>query len=101
MQFYNSNIGIVSKLIESTVNKKLVIWGDGNIIRDYIYIDDLTLLIEKVIEEDLDNGIYNISSGKGTTINEIITKVSNITKNECKIEYVKSREFDVLKYLVQ
>ncbi len=53
-----------------------------------------------MIEEDLDNGIYNISSGKGTTINEIITKVSNITKNECKIEYVKSREFDVLKNIL-
>lgn len=101
LQFYNSNIGIISKLIESIVNKKkLVIWGDGNIIRDYIYIDDLTLLIEKIINENLDNGIYNISSGKGTTINEIIKKVSHITGTECKIEYVESREFDVLKNIL-
>ena len=44
------------------------VWGDGSVIRDYIYIDDLAKIFKQLIERDVNNIILNIGSGRGYSV---------------------------------
>ncbi len=67
---------------------------DGTCIRDYVHVYDLSsahiLGMEKMIKENISLN-YNLGSGSGYSVKEIIDNVKNITGKEFKIEYVDRR----------
>ncbi len=52
-------------------NKPLTIVGDGKQTRDFIHVEDLIDAFLKMIKTPLANKIYNLGSGKETSINQI------------------------------
>lgn len=76
-------------------NEKITIWGDGSVVRDYIHIDDLTMGVVKVIESSLNNQIYNIGSGIGYSVKDIIGVLKKIVDVEFEVEYIEGRTVDV------
>ena len=52
-------------------NKLLTIVGDGKQTRDFIHVDDLANAFIKIIKSKCANKIYNLGSGKRTSINTI------------------------------
>lgn len=52
-------------------NKELVIFGDGNQLRDYIYIDDLTNAFSLALNQKADNKIYNLGYGTGISLKQM------------------------------
>lgn len=71
------------------------IWGDGEVIRDYIYIKDVTNLLAKSLEIETVNSTYNIGSGHGLSLNQLLLIMGEITNLDAKIKYFKARSFDV------
>ena len=51
--------------------KPLTIVGNGKQTRDFIHVDDLTRAFVKLINRKIVNKIYNLGSGKETSINKI------------------------------
>lgn len=76
-------------------NEPLTVWGDGNSIRDYIYIDDLADAVFQLIDKKIQNKVINIGSGIGYSVNDIIKILSSIVNNQIKIKYLPSRGVDV------
>ena len=85
-------INIALKKIMS--GEKIVIWGDGEVIRDYIYIKDLASIIADLIELEISNDIINIGSGEGHTLNNIL-EILREQIGEFEVEYNAPRKFDV------
>jgi UDP-glucose 4-epimerase len=77
--------------------KKISIWGDGTIIRDYIFISDLLRAFISAAKYDGTYKIFNIGSGVGSSLNELLQKLSSVTNKTTEIEYLPKREFDVHK----
>ncbi|RXM41864.1 hypothetical protein BOW55_21030 [Flavobacterium sp. YO12] len=75
--------------------EKITVWGDGSVVRDYIHIDDLSTGIINVIQSGVINEIYNIGSGKGYSINEIIEILKKCINVDLEIEYVEGRAVDI------
>jgi UDP-glucose 4-epimerase len=73
----------------------LEVWGDGQIIRDYIYIDDVVDSFIRAISYDGTHSIFNIATGKGTTLNELIRKIGNYYTRDIPVSYKNSRAFDI------
>ena len=71
------------------------IWGDGNVVRDYVYIDDLVDAVSKAANIKTQDRIFNIGSGKGVSLKEIIEVINQVTKNDVPVEYQEKRTFDV------
>ncbi|OEU68015.1 MAG: NAD-dependent epimerase [Desulfovibrio sp. S3730MH75] len=71
------------------------IWGDGTVVRDYIYIADLVEAVSKAANIMTLDRIFNIGSGKGIALNEIMEVICQVTKREACIEYQEKRSFDV------
>ena len=83
-------------LSQAAKSGKIVIWGDGEQVRDFIYIDDLVRAIQLLIESGAKNEIINIGSGKGMTVNQIADWVQKSVKARVDIKHSPSRSFDVL-----
>ena len=58
-------------LLQKKKKTPLTIVGNGKQTRDFIYVDDLTTAFLKLAKSNLKNKIYNLGSGKETSINKI------------------------------
>ena len=66
---YSAVIGNFLSQIKN--NKALTIVGDGKQTRDFIHVDDIAKACVKVIKSKYINKIYNLGSGKKTSINTL------------------------------
>lgn len=74
---------------------------DGTAVRDYIHVIDLSLAHIKALEkinEDKGMYIYNIGTGKGYSVLEIVNKFSQVNNIEVKYEIVGRRPGDIASY---
>ncbi len=72
-QDYRKGVGFIDAVIRNYINKTPVeIWGDGDVIRDYIYILDVCRMLEKLIEYDGQWHVFNLSTGIGHSQMEIL-----------------------------
>ena len=75
----NSNQGIVDHYVRSARAKRpFTIFGDGNEIRDYIYVDDISAVITAVVQNPPSNNILNVGTGRPHTSKEIIQAVTRL-----------------------
>ena len=63
-------VGIFLKQINK--NQPLTVYGNGNQTRDFIYIDDTIDALIKLAKSRIDFGIFNLGSGKKTSINKLV-----------------------------
>tara|TARA_Y100001954_G_scaffold234127_1_gene288928 strand:- start:3739 stop:4635 length:897 start_codon:yes stop_codon:yes gene_type:complete len=87
--------GIISTtLYKLRSNTPLGIWGDGNSIRDFIFIDDLIDLFENSIKS-FRKGVYNAGSGKGYSVLDIISICEKVTKKSAEVNYFPAVKGDL------
>jgi UDP-glucose 4-epimerase len=60
-------------------NEAPVIYGDGNSVRDYIYIDDVIEATISLLGRGSHEKLYNIGSGTGTSLNQLLKITSEVT----------------------
>lgn len=71
------------------------IWGDGSVVRDYIYISDVVDALLLAIEQTSDQHVFNIGSGRGHSLNELIRAIEKVTGRTADCRYLPSRTFDI------
>lgn len=92
----DSNQGLINKLCHNVSNGlQIEIWGDGNVIRDYLHVDDVTNAMVESLKETGKNLTVNISSGSGLSVNEITRKILALADSNVDILYKPGRKFDV------
>lgn len=88
--------GLIAHLLYKIKHKQTIeIWGDGKVIRDYFYIKDGAKSIYRAIADRSANHTYNISSGKGLSVNQILDRFRRVLNLKFKVRYMPSRKFDV------
>ena len=98
-QIPKKQFGIIPTLFDAIRNDKSVeIWGNGEAIRDYIYIDDFLDLCSLIIAKHQwvkgDLHIYNAGSGTGNSIIELCNLIEEITVQKLKKVFKESRGID-------
>ncbi len=76
-------------------NETIEIWGDGEIVRDYIYVHDL---VEGMYSSALINtpsNVFNLGSGTGISLNKLLAIIRDIVECDLKVKYSRQRTFDV------
>lgn len=95
---YRDNIahGLINVVLSKIItNEKIVIFGDGNNIKDYIYIDDVTDSLYKALQSNITDAVYNIGFGYSYSINEILKKIFYITNKKLDITYQPENQNDI------
>jgi len=76
-------------------NKRPTIFGDGSKKRDFIYVDDVNRFHLMCIEnDDTNNDIFNIGSGKSYSIKSIYKNIANILDSDIKPIFGKNFDFE-------
>lgn len=89
------------RLINAGVNKGVFdLFGDGNIVRDFTFIDDVIIAIVRLIN-DLENRIFgfhdivNIAGGKPASLQEMILEISSQLNETISINKLEMHNNDV------
>ena len=92
----NGVLGAVTTFIYRALkDEKIIVYGDGSVVRDFIYIDDAIDGILKISNQQSQYNLYNLGSGKGTSIKELLDLLPKVLGKEVKIEYTPARGVDV------
>ncbi|OQX88355.1 dTDP-glucose 4,6-dehydratase [candidate division KSB1 bacterium 4484_87] len=76
-------------------NKDIIIYGDGEQTRDFIFVKDIVKANAFVAQNPEANGVYNVARGGRITINELAKKIISITGSKSSIRYAAERAGDV------
>ena len=95
------NRQIVYKIIYSLLSssKTIKLLGNKTDKREFLFIDDLILILKKIIKINIKSGIFNIGSNKQYKIYDIINKLKVILRIDKKIFFfneIKSPNFALL-----
>ncbi|MEN3335215.1 MAG: UDP-glucose 4-epimerase [Blastocatellia bacterium] len=92
----NPYCGVIAKFFESAMsNEAPRIHGDGEQTRDFTYIDDVveaTLLAG--ISSKAEGQVYNVGTGRETTINQLARMIIRITGAQVEPTYIDRRDID-------
>jgi nucleoside-diphosphate-sugar epimerase len=91
------DMGFHKFLISALNNKKIIVYGDGNQVRDFTYVDDIVEANIQALNSSHDGLIYNIGGGSIITINECLKHIENLTGKTLDKEYIVSQKGDVFK----
>lgn len=53
--------------------------GNGSMVRDYVYVEDLVRMVTSMVGVDTDFDLYNLGSGQGHSVNAIIESLRRVT----------------------
>ena len=85
---------ISTSLMKLRRGEPIEIWGDGSVVRDYVYVEDLALAAVLGIETSA-TGAINIGSGVGRSLTQVIATLSAVTGTTARVEHHPGRAFDV------
>jgi UDP-glucose 4-epimerase len=71
------------------------LWGDGSAVRDYLYIADGVRAFRRVLETPEATGIFNVGSGVGTSLTELIDAIGRVTGRKVLVNRLPGRPLDV------
>jgi dTDP-glucose 4,6-dehydratase len=79
-------------ILNALEDRKLPVYGDGQQVRDWLYVDDHCRGIWAVFTKGREGEIYNIGGNRSLPNMDVVRKILEITgKPESLIEYVKDR----------
>jgi UDP-glucose 4-epimerase len=67
-------------LRQAALNGTLVIHGEGNQTRDYVYVDDVvTAMARAATATNINQSVINVGSGKETSVNDLVKLILKVT----------------------
>lgn len=100
-QNFNNQQGVIPIFLHNILNNKPpCIWGNGNSIRDYIYIDDAIDATIQVLKSNLNNDVFNVGSGCGTSLNQLIRQMEIVTKKSIIPKYLPANKSSINKVVL-
>ena len=95
-QLHNRSQGVIPTFLNNTLSRQNIpVWGDGEIVRDYIYISDVVDAIIKSLTYEGSERIFNIGSGTGYSLNNIMSEIEKLVGHPIDRQYSAGRIFDV------
>ena len=76
-------------------NEPIVIFGDGDQTRDFVYVKDVARANAYLAQTDGLSGVHNVAYGKSITVNELAKKIIELTGSKSEIQYADERPGDV------
>lgn len=74
---------------------EITVYGDGSVVRDFIYIDDAIRAIMKIVEGENKHHTFNLGCGYGTSIKQVLTTIETALGIKLNVSYIEGRKVDV------
>lgn len=88
--------GVIPVFLERGLrNQEITVWGDGSVMRDYVYASDISQAFIKALTYSGEMKVFNIGSGQGHSVNDVIHVMERVMGWPLKVKYTRGRSFDV------
>jgi UDP-glucose 4-epimerase len=88
--------GAIAQFARKIAHREPVeIWGDGSVVRDYVYIDDVIRACLMLADHQGPSRTFNIGTGQGTSLLELVYSIEGVTGEKAKIQFREGRSADV------
>lgn len=96
-----AGFGLVRTVLEKIRSgQPIEVWGDGEAVRDFVYVDDVAAACVLFIDRPDDSGTYNVGSGEGCSINALIRLAGEVAERTPQVIYRAARRSDVAKVVL-
>lgn len=87
--------GVIAHWMNSILHEQdVLVYGDSKTLRDYIFVDDVAELIGQSLESLSDSGTYNVGSGQGIAVTELLAIFKRVIKHRFSVRMLPRRDFD-------
>ena len=87
--------GVICRICRAIHEEKpMSLWGNGENIKDYLFITDLLDAVQRVVDRGA-TGTFNVASEESMSVNEIIALVESITEKKLQLERSAAFPWDV------
>ena len=72
--------GLIARMHKEKINNSSTfkIWGTGKPLREFMYVDDLALAIEFLLDKDVEKDLINVGTGNEIQIADLAEKLKNV-----------------------
>lgn len=82
-------------LAKALRGETIEIWGDGSVVRDYIYVGEVARAMLATVSYHGQDKVFNIGSGKGLSLNQLVAAINRELGRAAAVNYRPGRGFDV------
>jgi UDP-glucose 4-epimerase len=88
--------GLIAALLARALRGETIeIWGDGSVVRDYVFVDDVVDALQAAAIDNSGERIFNVGSGKGRCVREVIASIEAQLGTRLAIDWKPGRPIDV------
>jgi UDP-glucose 4-epimerase len=86
---------IAAAISRALSGQPIEIWGDGSVVRDFVFIDDVVDAFEAVMIDTSNTRIFNIGTGKGRSLSDVIAAIEQLLDVRLSIKWARGRSLDI------
>jgi UDP-glucose 4-epimerase len=95
-QRIESKQGFIAVVLGKVLSNSIVeIWGNGEVIRDYIDVQDVCQGLRRLMDANVINMTFNLGSGEGKSLNEVVSIIERTVERRIEVVYKSKRSVDV------
>lgn len=99
-QNYLKGVGFIDAALKRAIHGETIeVWGNGDVVRDYIYIDDVCRMLYDLVHYHGKYEVFNLSSNTGTSQNDVLDIIKDIIP-DVSIKYADARSVDAKKIIL-
>ena len=88
--------GVISTFLDRAIrDQPCEIWGDGTVVRDYLYVGDVADAFARAVDLGGEPSVFNICSGSGVSLNDLLSLMERVLGHDVARTYSPGRLFDV------
>lgn len=88
--------GVIAAFLHRALTGRAIeMWGDGGVIRDYIFIDDVVDALTLAATHEGYGRVFNVGSGEGRSLNDIVVAIDKLLGEKISVDYFPGRTVDV------
>jgi UDP-glucose 4-epimerase len=88
MDYRGTYVSVIMKVLDRiAAGERPIVFGDGSQSYDFVYVDDVARANVLALKAERTDELYNVGVGHGTTLNELVGLLLELTGSELEIEY--------------
>lgn len=82
--------GVIPIFLHRVINDEPVtVFGDGSMVRDYLYISDVARIIVDTFSKENKHDAYNLGSGGGRSVNDLVLAIEAVTGKKVQVVHTE------------
>jgi UDP-glucose 4-epimerase len=86
---------IAAAVSRALSGQPIEIWGDGSVVRDFVFIDDVIDAFEAAMNDPNNERVFNIGTGDGRSLRDVVTAIERLLAIRLSIKWAPGRPVDL------